>query len=59
MITKCILIHISIFTPGYLILPGPDIIRHQFSLAALSLALKVDDCFPGNKFVKIYQICYK
>ena len=31
----------------YLNLPGPDIILHQFSLAPLSLALNLDDCFPG------------
>ena len=38
------IVYILIFIPN---LPGPDIILHQFSLAPLSLALNVDDCFPG------------
>ena len=38
------IVYILIFIPN---LPGPDIILHQFLLAPLSLALNVDDCFPG------------
>ena len=34
------------------ILPGPDIILHQLSLAGESFALKSDDCLPRFKVVR-------
>ena len=34
------------------ILPGPDIILHQLSLAGESFALKSDDCLPRFEVVR-------
>ena len=37
------------------ILPGPEIILHQLSLAGESFALKLDDCLPRCKVVRYYK----
>ena len=44
--------HVTLYYIIVCILPGPDIILHQLSLAGESFALKLDDCLPKCKVVR-------